>query len=42
MAMMRHRRRTMPDLQMELIYSARTAEELIYADELDADVDASP
>ena len=38
MAMMRHRRRTMPDLQMELIYSARTAQELIYADELDADV----
>ena len=24
MAMMRHRRRTMPDLEMELIYSART------------------
>ena len=38
MAMMRHRRRTMPDLPMELIYSARTAEELIYADELDGDV----
>ncbi len=38
MAMMRHRRRTMPDLKMELIYSARTAEELIYADELDGDV----
>ena len=38
MAMMRHRRRTMPDLGMELIYSARTADELIYADELDGDV----
>jgi ferredoxin-NADP reductase len=38
MAMMRHRRRTMPELEMELIYSARTAEELIYADELDGDV----
>ena len=38
MAMMRHRRRTMPDVPMELIYSARTAEELIYADELDGDV----
>ncbi len=38
MAMMRHRRRTMPELAMELIYSARTAEELIYADELDGDV----
>jgi ferredoxin-NADP reductase len=38
MAMMRHRRRAMPELDMELIYSARTAEELIYADELDDDV----
>jgi ferredoxin-NADP reductase len=38
MAMMRHRRRTMPDLDMKLVYSARTAEELIYADELDDDV----
>ena len=38
MAMMRHRRRTMPELPMELIYSARTADELIYADELDGDV----
>lgn len=38
MAMMRHRRRTMPELEMELIYSARTVEELIYADELDGDV----
>ena len=38
MAMMRHRRRTMPELAMQLVYSARTAEELIYADELDEDV----
>jgi ferredoxin-NADP reductase len=38
MSMMRHRRRTMPELEMELIYSARTLEELIYADELDGDV----
>jgi ferredoxin-NADP reductase len=35
MAMMRHRRRTMPDLDMTLVYSARTAEELIYGEELD-------
>jgi ferredoxin-NADP reductase len=38
MAMMRHRRRTMPELEMTLVYSARTADELIYVDELDADV----
>ena len=38
MAMMRHRRRAMPESEMTLIYSARTAEELIYADELDEDV----
>ena len=38
MAMMRHRRRAMPEREMELIYSARTTEELIYADELDRDV----
>ncbi len=38
MAMMRHRRRTMPDLPMTLVYSVRSAEELIYADELDGDV----
>jgi ferredoxin-NADP reductase len=34
MAMLRHRRRTMPDLPMRLIYSVRTAEDVIYADEL--------
>jgi hypothetical protein len=38
MAMMRHRRRTMPDSEMELSSSARSAEELIYADELNGDV----
>jgi ferredoxin-NADP reductase len=34
MAMLRHRRRTMPELPMRLIYSVRSAAELIYADEL--------
>jgi ferredoxin-NADP reductase len=34
MAMMRHRRRTMPDLAMRLIYSVRSAADVIYADEL--------
>jgi len=34
MAMLRHRRRTMPELPMRLIYSVRTAEDVIYADEL--------
>src|SRR4029077_14563499 len=38
MAMLRHRRRTMPDLDMTLVYSTPTAEDLIYADELDGDV----
>jgi ferredoxin-NADP reductase len=37
MAMLRHRRRTMPGLPMRLIYSVRTAEDVIYADELDGD-----
>jgi ferredoxin-NADP reductase len=37
MAMLRHRRRTMPDLPMRLIYSVRTAEDVIYADELGDD-----
>jgi ferredoxin-NADP reductase len=37
MAMLRHRRRTMPDLPMRLIYSVRKADEVIYADELDHD-----
>ena len=34
MAMLRHRRRTMPELRMRLVYSVRTAEDVIYADEL--------
>jgi ferredoxin-NADP reductase len=34
MAMLRHRRRTMPELPMRLIYSVRSADEVIYADEL--------
>jgi len=37
MAMLRHRRRTMPELPMRLVYSVRTAEEVIYADELGDD-----
>jgi ferredoxin-NADP reductase len=37
MAMLRHRRRAMPDADMRLLYSVRSAEEVIYADELDAD-----
>jgi ferredoxin-NADP reductase len=38
MAILRHRRRTMPDLPMRLVYSVRTAEDVIYADELGNDV----
>jgi ferredoxin-NADP reductase len=34
MAMLRHRRLTMPELPMRLIYSVRIPEEVIYADEL--------
>ena len=34
MAMLRHRRRTMPELPMRLVYSVRSPEDLIYADEL--------
>jgi ferredoxin-NADP reductase len=37
MAILRHRRRTMPELQMRLIYSVRSAEDVIYADELGDD-----
>jgi ferredoxin-NADP reductase len=37
MAMMRHRRRAMPELEMRLVYSVRTAEEVIYAGELGDD-----
>jgi ferredoxin-NADP reductase len=34
MAILRHRRRTMPELPMRLVYSVRGAEDVIYADEL--------
>ena len=34
MAMLRHRRRTMPELAMRLVFSVRSAEDVIYADEL--------
>ena len=34
MAMLRHRRRTMPELPMSLVYSVRSAEDVIYAGEL--------
>jgi len=37
MAMLRHRRRTMPELLMRLVYSVRSAEDVIYADELGDD-----
>ena len=37
MAMLRHRRRTFPELAMRLVYSVRTAEDVIYADELGDD-----
>jgi len=34
MSMLRHRRRTMPDVPMTLVYSVRGPEDVIYADEL--------
>lgn len=34
MAMLRHRRRTSPEVPVRLLYSVRTAEDLFYADEL--------
>ncbi len=37
MAMLRHRRRAMPDTPMRLVYSVRGAEDVIYAGELDGD-----
>src|SRR6476469_3924415 len=37
MAMLRHRRRTMPALAMRLVYSVRALDEVIYADELGED-----
>jgi ferredoxin-NADP reductase len=37
MCMLRHRRRVMPDAEMKLVYSVRTADDVIYADELGDD-----
>ena len=37
MAMLRHRRRTMPDLPMRLVYSVRHADDVIYENELGDD-----
>ncbi|MGI9097489.1 MAG: ferredoxin reductase [Solirubrobacteraceae bacterium] len=37
MAMLRHRRRTMPETPMRLVYSVRTAEDVLFADELGDD-----
>ena len=34
MCMLRHRRRTMPDLPMRLVYSVRHADDVIYEDEI--------
>jgi ferredoxin-NADP reductase len=37
MAMLRHRRRTMSEAPMRLVYSVRTPDDVIYADELGSD-----
>ncbi len=37
MSMLRHRRLTMPELPMRLVYSARSREEIVYAEELGED-----
>ena len=37
MAMLRHRRRATPELAMRLVYSVRSADDVIYADELGDD-----
>jgi ferredoxin-NADP reductase len=37
MSMLRHKRRTMPELDMRLVYSVRYADDVIYEDELDGD-----
>jgi ferredoxin-NADP reductase len=37
MAILRHRRRTMPELPMRLVYSVRNPDDVIYADELGED-----
>jgi ferredoxin-NADP reductase len=38
MSMLRHRRRTMPEIPMRLVYSVRSSQDVIYADELGDDV----
>jgi ferredoxin-NADP reductase len=38
MSMLRHRRRTIPGLEMRLVYSVRNADDVIYGDELRDDV----
>jgi ferredoxin-NADP reductase len=38
MAMLRHRRNVAPELPMRLLYSARGADDVIYADDVDDDV----
>ena len=35
--MLRHKRRTMPELDMRLVYSVRHADDVIYADEIGDD-----
>jgi ferredoxin-NADP reductase len=37
MAILRHRRRVMPELAMRLVYSVRSADDVIYGDELGND-----
>jgi ferredoxin-NADP reductase len=37
MAILRHRRSTMPELEMRLVYSVKSADDVIYADELGDD-----
>jgi ferredoxin-NADP reductase len=37
MAMLRHHRRAMPELEMRLVYSVRSADDVIYGDELGED-----
>jgi ferredoxin-NADP reductase len=37
MAMLRHKRRAMPELEMRLLYSVKAADDVIYADELGDD-----
>ena len=42
MAMLRHRRRTMPEAPMRLVYSVRGADDVIYAGELGDETQCSP